>query len=88
MNRQIMTQDQAWELNYNTVMKFMLVNKRRPSKHRPEEHMMLNWIKYTKKRLAKNLLPADRVKKFELLQTVADRYRRVNQHMYLWTGDE
>lgn len=83
-----MTQDKAWETNYNTVMKFMLTYKRRPSKHRVEEHKMLNWIKYTKKRLAKNQLQPERVKQFEILQTVADRYRRVNQHMYLWTEEE
>ena len=85
-----MKQDESWEKNYNTVMRFMLVHKRRSSKHRVEDHKMLNWIKYNKKRLAKGLLSPDRMKKFELLQTVADRYRRVNQHMYLWLeeGDD
>ena len=56
-----MTQDEKWQLQYEQMMAFMKDNHRRPSKHRLEEHDMLNWFKATKKRIAKGELPADRL---------------------------
>ena len=55
-------------------------NHRRPSKHRLEEHDMLNWYKATKKRIAKGELSEDRLEKFKTLQEVAEKYRRLNQY--------
>ena len=55
-------------------------NHRRPSKHRLEEHDMLNWYKATKKRIAKGELSKDRLEKFNTLQEVAEKYRRLNQY--------
>ena len=75
-----MTQDEKWQLQYEQMMAFMKDNHRRPSKHRLEEHDMLNWFKATKKRIAKGELPADRLVKFNVLLEVADEYRRKNQY--------
>ena len=75
-----MTQDEKWQLQYEQMMAFMKDNHRRPSKHRLEEHDMLNWFKATKKRIAKGELPADRLAKFNALLEVADEYRRKNQY--------
>ena len=61
-------------------MAFMNENHRRPSKHRLEEHDMLNWYKATKKRIAKGELSKDRLEKFNTLQEVAEKYRRLNQY--------
>ena len=62
------------------MMAFMNENHRRPSKHRLEEHDMLNWYKATKKRIAKGELSKDRLEKFNTLQEVAEKYRRLNQY--------
>ena len=39
-----MTQEEKWMARYNEVMEFIKTNKRNPSRHRIEEHNMLNWI--------------------------------------------
>ena len=44
-----MTQDEKWLLKYNEVVAFIENNKRNPSKHRIEEHDMLNWLKANRK---------------------------------------
>ena len=75
-----MTQEEKWQIQYDQMMTFMKENHRRPSKHRLEEHDMLNWFKATKKRIAKGELPADRLEKFEELLEVAKEYRRKNQY--------
>ena len=62
------------------MMTFMETYHRRPSKHRLEEHNMLNWFKATKKRIAKGNYPEERLEKFKLLMGVADKYRRLNQY--------
>ena len=43
-----MTQDEKWQLQYEQMMAFMKDNHRRPSKHRLEEHDMLNWLRRQK----------------------------------------
>jgi hypothetical protein len=75
-----MTQDERWQRQYEQMMAFMEENHRRPSKHRLEEHDMLNWFKATKKQIAKSKCPPERLEKFARLMEVADKYRRVNQH--------
>ena len=44
-----MTQDERWNLRYQEVMDFIETNHRNPSKHRLEEHDMLNWVKQQRK---------------------------------------
>ena len=44
-----MTQDERWNLRYQEVMDFIETNHRNPSKHRLEEHDMLNWLKQQRK---------------------------------------
>jgi hypothetical protein len=75
-----MTQDERWQQQYEQMMAFMNENHRRPSKHRLEEHDMLNWYKATKKRIAKGELSEDRLEKFKTLQEIAEKYRRLNQY--------
>ena len=48
-----MTQEERWMQNYNEVMTFIEANHRNPSKHRIEEHLMLNWVKHNRKLLNK-----------------------------------
>jgi len=75
-----MTQEEKWQIQYDQMMTFMKEKHRRPSKHKLEEHDMLNWFKATKKRIAKGELPADRLEKFKELLEVAKEYRRKNQY--------
>ena len=50
-NAFVMTQDERWLAKYKEVMDFMETNHRNPSRHRLEEHDMLNWFKVTRKRI-------------------------------------
>jgi hypothetical protein len=75
-----MTQEERWQQQYKQMMSFMETNHRRSSKHRLEEHDMLNWFKANRKRIAKGELSEERLKKFNDLLEVADKYRRLNQY--------
>ena len=75
-----MTQDEKWILKYNEVMDFIKTNKRNPSRHRIEEHNMLNWLKACRKMINAEKMKPERVKKFEELQELMEEYKRVNQY--------
>ena len=45
-----MTQEERWKKKYQDVMDFMEKNHRNPSRHRLEEHDMLNWVKGNRKK--------------------------------------
>ncbi len=55
-----MTQDERWIANYNEVVEFIETNHRNPSRHRIEEHDMLNWVKANRKRMNAGELKAER----------------------------
>ena len=74
-----MTQDERWMANYNDVIGFLEENHRNPSKHRIEEHDMLNWIKANRKALNAGKMKAERVEKFRKLLEITEQYRRKNQ---------
>ena len=44
-----MDQDTRWMTRYEEVVGFVETNHRNPSKHRIEEHDMLNWVKQQRK---------------------------------------
>lgn len=75
-----MTQDKKWMKNYQVVIDFIETNHRNPSKHRIEEHDMLNWVKQQRKLLNSGKLKAERVEKFRNLLEMAERYKRKNQY--------
>jgi hypothetical protein len=74
-----MTQDERWLVRYNEVMGFLEENHRNPSKHRIEEHLMLNFIKHNRKLLNKGEMKPERVEKFKELLELMTAYRRKNQ---------
>ena len=74
-----MDQDTRWLNRYNEVKAFIEANKRNPSKHRIEEHDMLNWIKANRKALNAGKMKTERVEKFRKLLELTERYRRKNQ---------
>ena len=67
-------------------MNFMKVNKRRPSKYKPEEHYLVNWAKHNRKLINKGLFLPSRMDKYMELKREADKYQRVNQYMYVNGG--
>jgi len=76
-----MTQDERWQAKYNEVMEFMETNHRNPSRHRLEEHDMLNWMKATRKKMNAGELKDERVELFKKLLAEGEKYKRVNQYL-------
>ena len=75
-----MTQEERWLQRYQEVMDFMEKNHRNPSRHRLEEHDMLNWLKSNKKKMNAGELKEPRLGKFKELLGVAEGYKRKNQY--------
>ena len=76
-----MDQEIRWITRYNEVKDFIEVNKRNPSKHRIEEHDMLNWLKANRKVMNAGLLKAERVEPFKQLLGLIEKYKRLNQYI-------
>lgn len=74
-----MDQETRWITRFNEVVEFIQANRRNPSRHRIEEHNMLNWLKATRKRLNAGELKPERVESFKKLLVVCEKYKRVNQ---------
>lgn len=74
-----MTQDERWMTKYNEVVDFINTNHRNPSRHRIEEHDMLNWLKATRKRMNAGELKPERVEQFRKMLELMDKYKHVNQ---------
>ena len=77
----MMTQDERWKLKFDEAMEFMEKNHRNPSRHRLEEHEVLNWIKHNRKFQNAGKMKAERVAMFKELLEKVEENRRVNQYM-------
>ncbi len=75
-----MTQDERWNIRYQEVKEFIEREHRNPSKHRIEEHDMLNWLKANRKALNAGKMKEERVEKFRKLLEMTEQYRRKNQY--------
>ena len=75
-----MTQDERWQKRYEEVVGFIETNKRNPSRHRIEEHDMLNWLKANRKAMNAGKMKPERVEKFRKLLEMTEQYRRKNQY--------
>ncbi len=75
-----MTQEERWLTNYNEVMLFLKENHRNPSKHRLEEHDMINWLKANRKALNAGKMRPERAGKFRILLETMEPYKRKNQY--------
>ena len=75
-----MTQDERWMKKYNEVKSFIETNHRNPSRHRIEEHDMLNWVKHQRKLMNAGELKEERVEKFKRLLELSEKYKHVNQY--------
>ena len=75
-----MTQDELWMAKWQEIMDWMDSNHRNPSRHRIEEHLMLNWIKHNRKLMNAGALRPERVEMFRRLLEMGEKLRRVNQY--------
>lgn len=75
-----MTQDERWNKRYQDVMEFLAKNHRNPSRHRLEEHDLLNWIKSNRKKMNAGELLEPRLGMFKELLVLTEKYRRKNQY--------
>jgi len=75
-----MTQEERWQKRYEEVKNFIETNKRNPSKHRIEEHDMMNWLKANRKVLNAGKMKPERVEKFKKLLAMMEQHRRKNQY--------
>lgn len=76
-----MTQEERWKTRYNEVVSFIETNHRNPSRHRLEEHDMLNWCKANRKKMNAGELEEPRLGMFKQLLELSERHKRVNQWM-------
>ena len=72
-----MDQETRWLTKYKEVVDFVEANHRNPSRHRIEEHDMLNWVKANRTRMNAGEMKPERVDLFEKLLTLADE----NKHL-------
>ena len=77
-----MTQNGCWLIRYNEVINFIEREHRNPSRHRIEEHDMLNWAKANRKAINAGKMRPERVEAFKRLMEMMEEYRRKNQ----WEG--
>lgn len=75
-----MTQEEMWQAKYEEVMEFIKTNKRNPSKHRIEEHDMLDRLRANRKLVNAGKTKAERVEKFKKLLALIEENKRVNQY--------
>ncbi len=75
-----MTQDERWLTKYNDVIAFIDSNHRNPSRHRIEEHDMLNWLKANRKALNAGKMKPERLEMFRRLLSLMEEYKRKNQY--------
>ena len=76
-----MTQEERWLARYNEVMGFLEESHRNPSKHRIEEHDMLNWLKANRKRMNAGALAKPRLAMFKELLILMQANKHKNQYV-------
>ena len=65
---------------YNEVVSFIETNHRNPSRHRLEEHDILNWLKVCRKKMNAGDMKPERVKLFEKLLVLVEENKHINQY--------
>lgn len=75
-----MTQEERWLIRFNEVKTFIEREHRNPSRHRIEEHDMLNWLKANRKLLNAGTLNPERIEPFKQLLVLIEKNKRLNQY--------
>ncbi len=81
-----MDQETRWLTRYNEVKTFIKENHRNPSKHRIEEHDMLNWLKANRKLTNADALKEPRLSKFKELLALVEKNKRKNGSLGIFRG--
>ena len=76
-----MTQDERWRIRYQEVKDFIELYHRNPSKHRVEDHLMLNWVKANRKVKNAGKMKVDRVERFDRLLELMEKCKQKNQYV-------
>ena len=76
----VMTQDERWRIKYQEVMEFIELYHRNPSRHRIEEHLMLNFVKHNRRLYQAGQLKEERIEAFKKLMAIMEKTRRKNQY--------
>lgn len=76
-----MTQEEKWLIRYNEVKSFIKTNMRNPSKHRIDEHLMLNFIKHNRKLMNNGEMKMERIELFKLLLALIEENKHKNQYI-------
>ena len=74
-----MTQDERWMVRYQKVKTFIETCHRNPSKYVDSERGLRNWVKQQKKLMNAGALEGQRLKMFNELLALGEKYKRVNQ---------
>ena len=77
---QTMTQEERWNIRFEEVKTFIETNRRNPSKYVDAERGLRNWVKQQKKLMNAGALEGQRLKMFNVLLELGERYKRVNQY--------
>lgn len=64
----------------NEVVEFINTNHHNPSRHRIEEHNMLNWLMATRKKINTRELKEERLTKFKEVLALVEENKRNNQY--------
>ena len=75
-----MDQETRWMTKLHEIKSFIETNKRNPSKHRIEEHLMLNFVKHNRKLLNAGNLKEERKALFLELLDLIEQNKRKNQY--------
>ena len=75
-----MDQKTRWMGKYNEVKCFIETNHHNPSRHRIEEHDMLNWLKANRKRMNAGEMKEPRLSRFKELLALIEEHKRKNQY--------
>lgn len=76
-----MTQNERWQAKYDEIIGSIKTNHRNPSKHRIEEHLMLNWVKHNRKLLKAGKMAPERVEMMRKLVDLWEERKRKNQYI-------
>lgn len=76
------SQDNLWNKKYEAYLRYLCEYRRRPSKHRADDHTLLNWFKHNKRLMRRGLMMESREIRFRKLLELADKMLRLNQYAY------
>lgn len=75
-----MDQETRWLTRYNEVKEFIEREHRNPSKYKPEEKLMVHFLKRGRKLLNAGELQEPRLSLFKELMALCGEYKRKNQY--------